>query len=179
MRKHMLIGLSALAIASGARAQDDRPIDPAEHYSGVWLEVGRTPMRLTDGCVAGTTRYVLKDPTHVEVVDDCRQGGVDGKRRAISGRGRIEDPGVNRRLKVAYAPFVTWRYVVMDRDPEGEWFIAANPKLSKVFLYTRASPSKETLGALEARVRRLGYAGALEFPANAVAPSGEPVAQKR
>jgi len=179
MRPHLLIGFFALAVASGAQAQERQPIDAAQHYSGVWLEVGRTPMRLTDGCVAGTTRYVLKDSTHVQVVDDCRQGGVDGKRRAISGRGRIEDPGVNRRLKVAYAPFVTWRYVVMDRDPDGQWFIAANPKLSKVFVYTRASPPKETLSALEARVRRLGYMGALEFPAHAVAPLGQPAAQKR
>jgi apolipoprotein D and lipocalin family protein len=179
MRAHLLIGLSVLALASGAQARDDMPIDPAKHYSGVWLEVGRTPMRLTDGCVAGTTQYVLKDPTHVEVVDDCRQGGVDGKRRVISGRGRIEDPKINRRLKVAYAPFITWRYVVMDLDREGQWFIAADPKLSKVFLYTRSPPSKETLTALEARARRVGYTGLLEFPPTATATSGERMSQER
>ncbi|ENZ82221.1 MULTISPECIES: lipocalin family protein [Caulobacter] len=165
MRASLLIAFSALALASGAQARQAAPIDPASHYSGVWLEVGRTPMRLTKDCVAGTTRYVLKEPTHVDVVDDCRQGGVDGKRRAISGRGRIEDPGVNRRLRVAYAPFIVWRYVVMDRDPEGQWFIAADPELKKVFLYTRSPPSKPRLDDLEARVRRLGYVGALEFPA--------------
>lgn len=72
MRASLLIAFSTLALASGAQARQAAPIDPASHYSGVWLEVGRTPMRLTKDCVAGTTRYVLKDPTHVDVVDDCR-----------------------------------------------------------------------------------------------------------
>ncbi|WP_297508627.1 lipocalin family protein [uncultured Caulobacter sp.] len=165
MRAHLLIGLSALTLATGAQARQAQPIDAAAHYSGVWLEVGRTPMGITKGCVAGTTRYDLKDATHVAVVDDCRQGGVDGKRRAISGRGTIEDPGVNRRLRVNYAPFITWRYDVLERDPDGQWFIAADPKLKKIFLYTRTAPSKARLDDLEARARRLGYAGALEFPA--------------
>ncbi len=166
MRNSVLIGLFVvLATPLAAQAAEPRaPIEAGSHYAGVWLEVGRTPMRLTNGCVAGTTRYAMKDATHVDVLDDCRQGGVDGKRRAIRGQGVIEDPGVNRRLKVAYAPFVTWRYDVLQRDPGGDWFIAADPTLKRVFLYTRRPASPDLLSDLAARARALGYGGKFEYP---------------
>lgn len=166
MLKYLLPAVMTVGLAGSASAQDRAPpIDAAAHYSGVWLEVGRTPMGLTNGCVAGTTRYEMKDATHVDVEDDCRQGSASGKRRAIRGKGVIEDAPVNRRLKVAYAPFVTWRYDVLDRDPAGAWFIAANPKLEKAFIYTRTRPSPSLLDELAGKVRSLGYKGDIEFPA--------------
>ena len=58
---------AGLAIALPALAE---PL-PADHYSGRWLEVGRTPSKLTDGCVAGSTTYVRKDAEHVDIEDDC------------------------------------------------------------------------------------------------------------
>ncbi len=154
----------ALGLAGPAEPQP-LPLDAASHYSGVWLEVGRTPMGITKGCVAGTTTYERLDDRRVKVEDDCRQGGVDGKRRAIRGKGVIEDPGVNRRLKVSYLPFVTWRYEVLETDPAGAWFISASPDRKKVFLYARRPLSKAQLDDLAARARRAGYAGEIEFPA--------------
>lgn len=155
-----------LALAQAAAAQPPTPlIDPARHYSGVWMEVGRTPMRITKGCVAATTVYRRVDERRVDVEDDCRQGGVDGKRRAIKGDGVIEDPGVNRRLKVSYLPFVTWRYEVLDQDPAGAWFISASPDRRKVFLYTRQPASPELLKSMTDRARALGYQGEIEYPA--------------
>lgn len=165
MLKLLLPAAMTLGLATSAAAQDrSGPIDAASHYSGVWLEVGRTPMGLTKGCVAGTTRYEMKDATHVAVEDDCRQGSPSGKRRAIRGKGVIEDAPVNRRLKVNYLPFVTWRYEVLDRDPAGAWFIAADPKLKKLFIYTRARPAPALLEELAAKARALGYKGEIEFP---------------
>lgn len=163
---HAAIAFLALAQAAGAApaAVPQTPIDPDRHYAGVWLEVGRTPMKLTDGCVAGATEYRRVDERRVAVVDDCRQGGIDGKRKAIKGDGVIEDPGINRRLKVSYLPFVTWRYEVLENDPAGAWFISASPDRRKVFLYTRQPASPEQLKAMTDRARALGYAGEIEYP---------------
>lgn len=158
-----------LAAGGPAKAQP-LPLDAAQHYSGVWLEVGRTPMGITKGCVAATTVYKRIDERRVKVEDDCRQGGVDGKRRAIKGKGVIEDPGVNRRLKVSYLPFVTWRYEVLETDPDGTWFISASPDRKKVFLYARQPLSQAQLDDLAARARRAGYAGEIEYPATKDAP---------
>ena len=82
------LALAAVTLALGLAGPADPqplPLDAASHYSGVWLEVGRTPMGITKGCVAGTTTYERLDDRRVKVEDDCRQGGVDGKRRAIRG----------------------------------------------------------------------------------------------
>ncbi len=155
----------ALALAAESPAEPRQPpLDAASHYSGVWLELGRTPMRITDGCVAGTTTYTRVDALRVDVEDDCRKGGVDGKRKAIRGKGVIEDPGVNRRLKVSYLPFVTWRYEVLEADPAGAWFISASPDRKKVFLYARHPLPQARLDDLAQRARRAGYAGEIEFP---------------
>ncbi|ADG09395.1 hypothetical protein B7G68_04565 [Caulobacter segnis] len=162
----------ALALAAGSPAEPRQlPLDAANHYSGVWLELGRTPMWITDGCVAGSTTYTRLDERRVDVEDDCRKGGVDGKRKAIRGKGVIEDPGVNRRLKVSYLPFVTWRYEVVETDPAGAWFISASPDRKKVFLYARRPLPQAQLDDLAQRARRAGYAGEIEFPpARPVAP---------
>jgi apolipoprotein D and lipocalin family protein len=160
-----------LALAAGSPAEPRQlPPDAASHYSGVWLELGRTPMWITDGCVAGTTTYTRVDERRVNVEDDCRKGGVDGKRKAIRGKGVIEDPGVNRRLKVSYAPFITWRYEVLETDPAGVWFISASPDRKKVFLYARRPLPQTQLDDLAARARRAGYTGEIEFPAAKAAP---------
>ena len=168
------LALAALVVAlAAATPAEPQPlsVDADSHYSGVWLELGRTPMWFTDGCVAGTTTYTRVDDRRVDVVDDCRKGGVDGKRKAIRGKGVIEDPGVNRRLKVSYLPFVTWRYEVLDKDPDGVWFISASPDRKKVFLYARRPLPQAVLDDLTARARRLGYAGEIEYPpARPVAP---------
>lgn len=162
-----LVALVAALAAAGPAEPQPRPIDADSHYSGVWLEVGRTPMGITKGCVAATTVYKRVDERRVEVEDDCRQGGIDGKRRAIKGKGVIEDPGVNRRLKVSYLPFVTWRYEVLEKDQDGVWFISASPDRKKVFLYARRPLPQTVLDDLTRRARRAGYAGEIEYPATA------------
>ncbi|WP_299008288.1 lipocalin family protein [uncultured Caulobacter sp.] len=159
-----LFALAAALTAAGPAVPRPTPIDADSHYSGTWLEVGRTPMGVTKGCVAATTVYKRLDDRRVDVEDDCRQGGIDGKRRAIRGKGVIEDPGVNRRLKVSYLPFVTWRYEVLETDPNGAWFISASPDKKKVFLYARRPLPQAQLDDLAARARHAGYAGEIEFP---------------
>lgn len=164
--KPFALAAFTLALAAGSPAEPQQlPLDAASHYSGVWLELGRTPMWITDGCVAGTTTYTRVDERRVDVEDDCRKGGVDGKRKAIRGKGVIEDPGVNRRLKVTYFPLVTWRYEVLESDPDGTWFISASPDRKKVFLYARRPLPQAQLDDLATRARRAGYAGEIEFPA--------------
>ena len=63
----------------GALAQDHatRAIDPARFYKGVWLEVARRPMWITEGCVVGTTAYAKGNgPNEVRVRDAFRKGGA-------------------------------------------------------------------------------------------------------
>ncbi len=95
---------AAVAFAAPQRAPAPaKPVDAERFYSGTWLEIGRLPMRLTDGCVAGATTYTRVSATRVKVVDTCQEGTPDGKTKSISGTGTILDPGTNAILKVRYA----------------------------------------------------------------------------
>ena len=64
---------TSLAFAADApRAPEPaKPVDAASFYAGRWYEIGRTPMSLTDGCVAGYTDYQSKDGGLYER-DACR-----------------------------------------------------------------------------------------------------------
>jgi apolipoprotein D and lipocalin family protein len=160
----MRLALTTLAIAALlASAAAAAPLDAA-HYSGTWLEVGRTPSRLTDGCVAGTTTYTRADTTHVSIVDDCRKGGVDGPRKAITGKGTILDPGNDHQMGVRYLLVINWRFDVLEHDPAGQWFITGDPQKKRIFIYTRKAPSPALLADLVNKARGTGYAGPIELP---------------
>lgn len=169
----LALGLSACATAIPAdqvRApQPTRPVDLERFYSGRWLEVARLPMRITDGCVAAATEYTIVSPTRVDLRDTCRQGGTDGRERAVGAAGVILDPGFNAKLRAPYfGGFVTWEYWVLDHADDYSWFISADPRFEKLWIYTRTPPSAAALAALVERARALGYdVSRLEYPETA------------
>jgi apolipoprotein D and lipocalin family protein len=144
-----------------------RAVDLDRLYAGRWLEIARLPMKLTDGCVAGATNYVIVNPTRVDVRDTCQEGTPDGPEKAIGGRGEILDPGFNAKLRVRYfGGLVTWDYWILDHAEDYSWFISADPTFDKLFIYTREVPDERERRALVARAAALGYdVSRLEFPA--------------
>lgn len=144
-----------------------RAVDLERFYAGRWLEIARLPMRLTDGCVAGATHYVVVNPTRVDVRDTCQIGSPQGREKAIGGRGEVLDPGTNAKLRVRYlGGLITWDYWVLDHAEDYSWFISADPTFDKLWIYTREVPSAAERSALTARAAALGYdVDRLEFPA--------------
>ncbi|MBU1347124.1 MAG: lipocalin family protein [Alphaproteobacteria bacterium] len=175
--KTLIIALAAAASLSACATsvpldqvrapQPARAVDLERFYTGRWLEIARLPMGLTDGCVAGATTYVLRSPTRVDVRDTCQEGTPDGKEKAIGADGVILDPGFNAKLRARYlAGFVTWEYWVLDHAEDYSWFISADPRFEKLWIYTREVPSETERAALVERARALGYdVTRLEFPA--------------
>ena len=149
--------------------QPAKSVDAERLWSGRWLEIARTPMSITDGCVAGASNYRLTAPTRVEVRDTCQVGTPTGREKAVEGTGEILDPGTNAKLRVKYFwGFVTWDYWVLDRADDYSWFIATSPTLDKAFIYTRDVPSTARREELVRRLGQLGYdVSRLEFPATA------------
>jgi apolipoprotein D and lipocalin family protein len=153
-----------------AAPQPAKPIEVERFYSGRWFEIARTPLSVTDGCVAGTTDFSRRaDGTLVER-DLCRQGSPHGKEKVFEGAVTILDPGTNAKIQVRYIVFgflpITKTYWMLDRDLDYGWFITADPPLENVAILTRAPhPSPAEIEALKDRVRQLGYDPArLEFP---------------
>lgn len=152
--------------------QPAKPIDAARFYAGRWYEIGRTPMSLTDGCVAGTTDWLTDTKGKLIDHDECRDKTPAGKIKIIEGPALILDPGTNTKVDVRYRLFgfimVTRTYWMLDRADDYSWCIASDPELENVILYTRdPRPPKDLVDRLTARAKALGYdVSRLEYPAN-------------
>lgn len=168
MRKSILLALALATISGAAFAKAPEPakkIDPAVFYEGRWIEIGRRPMFITDGCVAGTTDYRRTGDLTVAVTDGCRRNSPTGKPVTLKGKGTILDPGTNAKLRVRYNALITWDYWVLDRADDYSWFISADPTLKNLWIYTRKTPTPEALKDLIGRAKALGYdTDKLEFP---------------
>jgi apolipoprotein D and lipocalin family protein len=173
-----MIASSLLALAGCAASKAaDSPIhatatvDATRFYTGTWYEIGRRPMSLTNGCVAGGTTYTPKGGEKVQVLDFCYKGGPTGKRETIGGPAEIQDPGVNAKLRVSYRLFgliaLPRDYWVLERADDYSWFISADPSFHDLWLYTRSPhPTAAEIASLVARAKALGYdTSLLEFPA--------------
>lgn len=169
------IALTALSTAACASMGGDvrapqptKPVNLAQHYSGVWHEIGRRPMLITNNCVAGATEYRPgASPNEILVRDTCEVGAPGGKERAISGKGTIEDPGTNAKLHVRYNLLAKRDYWVLDRADDGSWFISADPQMKDLYIYARDPQiSDAKVAELTRRAGELGYdTSKLEFPA--------------
>ncbi len=146
-------------------------LDAARFYTGTWYEIGRRPMALTDGCVAGGTTYTPKGGDAVAVLDFCHQGSPTGALKTIGGPAHIVDPGANAKLHVSYRVFgifpIPRDYWVLERADDYSWFISADPSFHDLWLYTRnPHPTAAEIAPLVARAKALGYdTTRLEFPA--------------
>ena len=169
-----LLGASTTKAAEVRAPQPNKPVDVARFYTGVWHEIGRRPMSLTDGCVAGATQYSFAGPNKVDVRDTCRKGSPVGAEKAVGGPGKILDPGVNAKLHVSYRLFglvpLGRDYWVLDHDDDYRWFISADPAFQNLWIYTRdARVTPAERQRLVDRAKALGYDVAkLEFPAQPV-----------
>jgi len=161
---------SGLAVAATAPAPS-KPVDAARFYTGVWHEIGRRPMTITNGCVAGATEYRLKTPTTLDVRDTCHDKTPDGKIKAIGGPATILDPGENAKIHVSYSLFGPFKagidYWVLDHADDYSWFISSDPTFKNLWIYSRDPDiSPQLRQSLIERARSLGYdVGKLEFPA--------------
>jgi apolipoprotein D and lipocalin family protein len=171
-----LIAFAALNLVSGVALAavaptPAKPVDAARFYTGVWHEIGRRPMAITNGCVAGATEYRLKTPTTLDVRDTCHDKTPDGKIKAIGGPATILDPGENAKIHVSYRLFGPFKvgvdYWVVDHADDYTWFISSDPTFKNLWIYTRDPDiSPQLRQSLIERARSLGYdVGKLEFPA--------------
>ena len=138
------------------------------HYRGTWLEIGRRPMWLTDGCVAGYTTY-RSDPraNEISVEDGCHEGTPTGKLKSVKGRGTLLDAGTtNAKLRVRYPLLVKFTYCVLYKSPDDSWFISADPDMKNLWIYARTVPTRSKLASMIKKAKSLGYdVRKLEFPA--------------
>ena len=134
-------------------------VDMARLYNGDWHEIAYRPNWVTDGCVAGLTRYTPRDkPNEVGVRDSCREKTVDGKEKAVEGTGHILDAGTNARIRVDYFPFVSRETWIVDLAPDYSWYITSTPDFGEVNIFARDPQlGPELVAELTAKVKAMGF----------------------
>lgn len=164
----LLIAAGLVITSATAHAEPRVAKVGRDHYTGTWLEIARTPMKITDGCVAGYTTYKPTASANIYSIEDgCRMGSPKGKLRTIDGIGKLEDAGTtNARLTVRYlGGLVTFKYWVLYKSPDRSWFISADPEMNTLWIYTRTPPSRKALSVMIAKAKALGYdTNKLEYP---------------
>ena len=142
-------------------------VDKAQLYTGDWHEIAYRPNWVTQGCVAGVTRYTPKDKSNqVGVRDSCRDKTLDGKEKVVEGTGHILDPGTNARIRVDYFPLVSRETWVAALAPDYSWFITVTPGFGELNIFARDPQiSPELKADLTARAKAMGYdVSQLDFP---------------
>lgn len=168
-RYAIALAFAALAVSPAlARAEPAVARVDNSHYRGTWLEIGRRPMWLTDGCVAGYTTYRPGPRAgQILVEDGCREGTPTGKLKTVKGKGELLDITTTRaKLRVRYPLLITFNYWVLYESPGRDWFISADPEIKNLWIYSRRVPSKHKLSVMVKKAKSLGYdVRKLEFPA--------------
>jgi len=163
-------GLSACATTPTTQAPEPaKPIDAATFFTGTWYEIGRTPIFLTDGCVAGTTKFYPGPNDSLIERDACHKNGdPSGPEKVFKGTVHIDNPGENTKITVHYTlygfiPF-TEHYWFLDHGTD--WFIVSDPTETHVDILARTPrPTEAQLTAWKNRVITLGYDPTkMEFP---------------
>lgn len=166
----LLAGCAGAEMSGQSAPQPAKTVDVARLYTGLWHEVARRPMAITDGCVAGATEYKRGEGGAIEVLDSCRMGTPAGELKTIGGPGEILDPGTNAKLRVTYTVFgivpVVRDYWILDRAADYSWFISADPTFKDLYIFARdPGISANQRRQLVQRASALGYdVSKLEFP---------------
>jgi apolipoprotein D and lipocalin family protein len=134
-------------------------VDAARFYTGDWHEIAFRPNWVTEGCVAGITRYTPKDKANeVGVRDSCREKTLEGNEKVVEGTGHILDPGTNAKIRVDYFLFVSRETWVAALAPDYSWFISVTPDFGEVNIFTRnPQPGQKLIDELTAKVKAWGY----------------------
>ncbi len=165
------LALTACATGPVSQApQPQKPIDAATFYTGTWYEIGRTPIFLTDGCVAGTTKFYNDQSGQLVERDACHKGNPDGPEKVFKGVVDFDYAGDNTKITVHYTLYgfipVKQQYWMLDHGPDYGWFIVSDPSETHVDILSRdPRPSDAQVAFLKSRVVALGYdPSKMEFP---------------
>lgn len=153
-----------------------RSIEITRFYTGRWYEIERTPMHITDNCVAGTTDYSRLPDGRTLDTDACRIGTPQGRLKTFVGPVTLLNPGQNTQMRVSY---VVWHlfhirrvYWILDHDDGYHWFILSDPSFEHVSLFSRGpQPPAADVSRMRDELRRWGYDNSkLEKPTQFASP---------
>ena len=163
-RARRWLGLGLLA-ALAACAAPAPPLEVAgavdlERYLGRWYEIASLPQFFQRGCVATTAEYTRRPDGRIRVVNECRDGSLDGELRRAEGVAWVADPGrSDARLVVQFFWPFRGDYWILELDPDYRYAVVGNPSREYLWILSRTPTLDPALyEALLTRIVARGYA---------------------
>ena len=130
----LLAAAFALAACATAEYRDTSvPIEPVarvdlDRYAGKWYEIARFPNWFEEGCAGVTAEYAIRPDGRVDVVNTCREGGLDGPVEVATGIARATDD-TNAKLAVKFVQWLPFEgdYWVLHLDADYQTVAVGNP----------------------------------------------------
>jgi apolipoprotein D and lipocalin family protein len=124
-----------------------------ERYMGKWYEIASFPQWFQKGCVASTATYSLRNDGKVNVLNECRDKTLDGKRRDAKGKAWVIDRQSNAKLKVSFFWPFSGDYWIVDLGPDYEYAVVGHPK--RTYLWILSRKPRMDAGTYEGILQRL------------------------
>jgi apolipoprotein D and lipocalin family protein len=161
-----LLLLAAAAAGCGATTTERLKLAPlrtvpqvdVQRYLGTWYDVASFPQRFQRGCAGTTATYSLRADGQIGVLNQCRDGSLDGKLRVARGRARVVDRATNAKLEVSFFRPFWGAYWIIDLGPSYEYAVVGHPGRDYLWILSRTPQLPEdTYAAILRRLTAQGY----------------------
>lgn len=127
-------------------------------YVGKWYEIASFPQRFSQGCVATTATYSLRNDGKIDVLNECRIDSFDGPLKTAEGVAEVVDKETNAKLKVTFFWPFSGKYWIIDLDEDYEFAVVGHPNRNYLWILSR-SPQMEPnkLNQILDRAERKGF----------------------
>jgi len=130
-----------------------------DRYLGTWYEIASFPQFFQRGCVATRADYTRREDGRIRVVNQCRDGSLDGEQRRAEGVAWVEegDPSQAKLRVQFFWPF--WgHYWIVALDPDYRWAAVGHPERTYLWILSRTPQMDKALYQdVLARLRAKGY----------------------
>ncbi len=146
----MVCCLAALAGCVNVHVRDT-PVETVanldlDRYLGKWYEIGRLPNRFQKGCVASSATYSRIDAQTIAVLNECREGRLDGEPRRAQGTAWLAGDGSNpAKLEVQFFWPFRGDYWVIALDTEYRWAMIGHPQRKYLWILSREPDMPDVL----------------------------------
>ncbi len=156
--------LMLAACASGEYRDTSVPMETVarvdlERYAGKWYEIARFPNWFEQDCAGVTAEYAPRSDGRIDVLNTCREGGLDGPVETARGVARATD-ATNARLAVKFVQWLPFEgdYWVLHLDEDYQTVAVGNPDGSTGWILARTPEiTPERRAGAMAALERNGY----------------------
>jgi apolipoprotein D and lipocalin family protein len=116
-----------------------------EKYLGRWYEIARYPHSFEENCFAVTADYALLENGALQVINRCREGGLNGELKEAVGKAYVVDSKTNAKLDVTFFWPFYGDYWIIVLDENYQYAVVSEPNRQYLWILNRTPTMKASL----------------------------------